>query len=108
MVIPNEARQDGARPKQPDDASAKQRLQPPCKRNTAAAFCQSHRRIKSVQFVRYSGSRLACRAQIRQDPLKAAEALDSLFIGNRTGDDDILTLLPVGGRRHLMLGRQLD
>ena len=108
MVVPNEARQDGARPKQSDDASAKQRLQPPCKRNAAAAFYENHRRIKSDQFARASGSRLACRAQIRQDPLKAAETLDGLVIGNRTGDDDILTLLPVGGRCHLMLGRQLD
>ena len=107
MVVPNEARQDGARPKQPDDASAKQRLQPPCKCNAAAAF-QSHRRIRSVQFALYSVSRLARRAQIRQDPLKAAKALDGIFIGNRTGDDDILTLLPVGGRCHLMLGRQLN
>src|SRR5690606_8407316 len=47
-------------------------------------------------------------AQIGQDRVERAEALDGVVVGDGGGDDQILALLPVGRRRHLMPGRKLD
>src|SRR5690606_10942942 len=51
---------------------------------------------------------LRCRlpglAEIRQDRVEGAEALDGVLVGDGGRDDDVVALLPVGGRRHLVPG----
>jgi hypothetical protein len=52
--------------------------------------------------------RLGRGAEVRLHGFVAGEDLVGIFVGNGTGDDDVLTLLPVGWRCDFMLRGQLD
>src|SRR5579875_3419111 len=52
--------------------------------------------------------RLRGRAQVRLHSLEAGEFHGGFFVRNRAANDDVIALLPVRGRRHRVLGRQLN
>jgi hypothetical protein len=52
--------------------------------------------------------RLRSRSQIRFDRFEAGELLGGIFIGDGCGDDYVVARLPVCGRSHGVLGRELQ